>query len=146
MHVGGLLLSSASTLKGMLFMELVAIVISLALLQYSVFGMLVGKARGTYEIKAPAISGHPIFERYYRVHMNTLEQLTVFIPAILIFGYFGNAAIAAGLGLVFLVGRVMFLIGYVKDPAKRGPGFLIGYIPTVVLLLGGLIYAVQHAF
>jgi glutathione S-transferase len=146
MHVGGLLLSSASTLKGMLFMELVAIVISLALLQYSVFGMLVGKARGTYEIKAPAISGHPIFERDYRVHMNTLEQLTVFIPAILIFGYFGNAAIAAGLGLVFLVGRVMFLIGYVKDPAKRGPGFLIGYIPTVVLLLGGLIYAVQHAF
>ena len=98
-------------------MELVAIVISLALLQYSVFGMLVGKARGTYEIKAPAISGHPIFERYYRVHMNTLEQLTVFIPAILIFGYFGNAAVAAGLGLVFLVGRVMFLLGYVKDPA-----------------------------
>ena len=126
-------------------MELVAIVISLALLKYSVFGMLVGKARGTYEIKAPAISGHPIFERYYRVHMNTLEQLTVFIPAILIFGYFGNATVAAGLGLVFLVGRVMFLLGYVKDPAKRGPGFLIGYIPTVVLLIGGLAYAVRAA-
>jgi len=129
-----------------LIMELVAIVISLALLQYSVFGMLVGKARGTYEIKAPAISGHPIFERYYRVQMNTLEQLTVFIPAILIFGYFGNAAIAAGLGVVFLVGRVMFLVGYVKDPAKRGPGFLTGYIPTVILLIGGLVYAVQTAF
>ena len=77
--------------------------------------------------------------------MNTLEQLTVFIPAILIFGYFGNATVAAGLGLVFLVGRVMFLLGYVKDPAKRGPGFLIGYIPTVVLLIGGLVYAVRAA-
>ena len=62
-----------------------------------------------------------------------------------IFGYFGNAAVAAGLGLVFLVGRVMFLLGYVKDPAKRGPGFLIGYIPTVVLLIGGLVYAVRAA-
>jgi hypothetical protein len=130
MDAGSLLLSSAPTLQGIMFMELVAIVISLALLQYSVFGMLVGRARGTYEIKAPAITGHPIFDRYYRVHMNTLEQLIIFIPSILV---------------VFLIGRLMFLLGYVKDPAKRGPGFLIGYIPTVVLLIGGLVYAIIAA-
>ncbi|MDC1532994.1 MAPEG family protein, partial [bacterium] len=58
---------------------------------------------------------------------------------------FGNATVAAGLGVVFLIGRLMFLLGYVKDPAKRGPGFLIGYIPTVVLLIGGLIYAIRAA-
>jgi glutathione S-transferase len=145
MDAGSLLLSRAPTLQGIMFMELVAIVISLALLQYSVFGMLVGKARGTYEIKAPAITGHPIFDRYYRVHMNTLEQLIIFIPSILVFGYFGNATVAAGLGVVFLIGRLMFLMGYVKYPAKRGPGFLIGYIPTVVLLIGGLVYAIIAA-
>ena len=76
-------------------MELVAIVISLALLQYSVFGMLVGTARGTYEIKAPAITGHPIFDRYYRVHMNTLEQLIIFIPSIFVFGYFGFGCVGS---------------------------------------------------
>ncbi|MBT5907828.1 MAG: MAPEG family protein, partial [Gammaproteobacteria bacterium] len=64
---------------------------------------------------------------------------------ILVFGYFGNATVAAGLGVVFLIGRLMFLLGYVKDPAKRGPGFLIGYIPTVVLLIGGLVYAIIAA-
>jgi uncharacterized MAPEG superfamily protein len=77
--------------------------------------------------------------------MNTLEQLIIFIPSILVFGYFGNATVAAGLGVVFLIGRLMFLLGYVKDPAKRGPGFLIGYIPTVVLLIGGLVYAIIAA-
>ncbi len=55
-------------------MELVTIVIALALIEYSVFGMLVGKARGKYGIDAPAITGNPIFERYYRVHQNTLEN------------------------------------------------------------------------
>jgi uncharacterized MAPEG superfamily protein len=77
--------------------------------------------------------------------MNTLEQLIIFIPSILVFGHFGNATVAAGLGVVFLVGRLMFLLGYVKDPAKRGAGFLIGYIPTVVLLIGGLVYAILAA-
>lgn len=126
-------------------MALVAIVIALALLQYSVFAMLVGKARGTYEVKAPAISGHPVFERYYRVHVNTLEQLMVFIPSILIFGYFGNATIAAGLGVVFLIGRLLFLLAYVKDPSKRSLGFVVGYLPTMILLIGGLISAIRVA-
>jgi len=62
-------------------MEFVAFVIALALLEFAVFGMLVGWARGKYGVAAPAVSGHPVFERYFRVHQNTLEQLVAFVPA-----------------------------------------------------------------
>jgi hypothetical protein len=77
-------------------MELVALVILLALVEYMFFGLKVGMARGKFDIKAPAITGHDVFDRYYRVHMNTLEQLIIFIPAILVFAYFGDPTYAAG--------------------------------------------------
>lgn len=120
-------------------MEHVALVILLALLEYQFFSFKVGMARGKYDIKAPAISGHEVFDRYYRVHMNTLEQLIVFIPAILVFAYFGNPLYAAGLGVFFLMGRMLYFFSYVSDPAKRGAGFIIGWIPTVLLVLAGLV-------
>jgi len=120
-------------------MEHVALVILLALLEYQFFSFKVGMARGKYDIKAPAISGHEVFDRYYRVHMNTLEQLIVFIPAILVFAYFGNPLYAAGLGVFFLIGRMLYFFSYVSDPAKRGAGFIIGWIPTVLLVLAGLV-------
>jgi len=119
-------------------MELVAIVIILALIEYFVFGALVGRARGKYEIDAPAITGHPVFERYYRVHQNTLEQLIIFIPAITIYGYYGNPLYASILGGIFLIGRIVYLSGYVADPAKRGTGMIIGFLPTVFMLFAGL--------
>lgn len=124
-------------------MELVAIVVVLALIEFFAFGILVGRARGKYDIKAPAISGHPVFERYYRVHQNTLEQLMMFIPAILIYGYYGNSAIAAGLGVVYLIGRIVYLRAYVADPAKRGAGFGLSFLPTAFMLVAGLIAAVM---
>jgi len=120
-------------------MEHVALVILLALLEYQFFSFKVGMARGKYDIKAPAISGHEIFDRYYRVHMNTLEQLIVFIPAILVFAYFGNPTYAAGLGVFFLIGRILYFISYVKDPTKRATGFILGWIPMVLIVLGGLV-------
>lgn len=120
-------------------MELVVIVVVLAILEYMVFSILVGKARGTYGVSAPAISGDPVFERYYRVHQNTLEQLIIFIPAIVIYGYYGNPTWAAAIGVLFLVGRPVYLMGYVKDPAKRGPGFLLGFAANVILLIAGLV-------
>ena len=123
-------------------MEFVAIVIVLALVQYFVFGMLVGKARGTYEVHAPAISGHPVFERYYRVHQNTLEMIVMFIPAIVLFSYLGRPDIAAAIGAVYLVGRVIYLRAYVADPAKRGLGFMVSMLPVLVLLLGSGVAAV----
>ena len=121
----------------------VAIIVVLALLQYIYFSLQVGKARGTYEVSAPAVSGHPIFERHYRVQMNTLEQLIVFIPAVFLFGYYGNAMVAAALGAVYLVGRFLFASSYVADPAKRSRGFMLSFLPTVVLLVGGLLQAVR---
>ena len=81
-------------------MEFVAIVIVLALLQYFVFGLLVGRARSKFDVHAPAVTGHPVFERYYRVHQNTLELMIMFIPAIVLFGYWVRPDLGAGIGFV----------------------------------------------
>jgi glutathione S-transferase len=123
-------------------MEFVAIVIVLALVQYFVFGMLVGKARGTYEVHAPAMSGHPVFERYYRVHQNTLEMLVMFIPSIVLFSYLVRPDIAAAIGAIYLIGRIIYLRAYVSDPSKRGLGFMVSMLPVLVLLLGSGVAAV----
>jgi uncharacterized MAPEG superfamily protein len=119
-------------------MEPVAVVIALALLQYVVFGMLVGWARGKYGVKAPAVTGHEIFDRYFRVHQNTLELLVVFVPAIWLFGMYVDPAWATLLGLVYVVARLLYLRGYVADPAKREVGFTLSVLPVLVLLAGAL--------
>jgi uncharacterized MAPEG superfamily protein len=125
-------------------MEYVAVVILLALLQYVVFGALVGRARGRYGVKAPAVTGHEIFERYFRAHYNTLELLVAFVPAIWLFGTYVSPSWAAGLGLVYLVGRVLYLRGYVADPAKREIGFGLSVLPIIVLIVGALWGAAQQ--
>jgi len=119
-------------------MDIVHFVIGLALLQFFVFGGFVGRARVKYGVKAPAVTGDPIFERYYRVHYNTMEQLVTFIPGMLLFGIYINATVAAALGLLFIVGRIIYFRAYIADPAKRGPGFGICMLATSILLLGGL--------
>lgn len=124
-------------------MEVVVIVIVLALFEYQYFGLKVGLARGKYEINAPANSGHPVFDRYYRVHQNTLEQLIVFIPAITIYGYYGNPTYAAGLGVLFLIGRIIYFVSYIADPSKRGTGFIIGFLPTTIMVIAGLVSVVR---
>lgn len=122
-------------------MELVTIVIALALIEYSVFGMLVGRARGKYGVEAPAVSGDPIFERYYRVQQNTLEVLVLFIPGVWMFAHYVSANVAAGLGLIFIIGRLLYLRGYVADPKSRGLGFALSFMPALILIIGGLIGA-----
>jgi uncharacterized membrane protein YecN with MAPEG domain len=119
-------------------MQLVAFVILLALLEYVVFGMLVGRARGKYGVDAPATSGHPVFERYFRVHYNTLEQMVVFVPAMWLYGTYVSPSWAAGLGLVYVAGRLAYLVGYVADPRKREIGFGLSALPLLILLLGAL--------
>jgi len=126
-------------------MPYVHVVIVLALAEFLWFGFLVGRARGRYKVPAPAQSGHEIFDRYFRVQMNTLEQLVVFIPGILIFAHYFNPYVAAGLGAVFIVGRILYLNGYVKDPRKREAGFILSVIPNSILLVGGLVGAVRAA-
>lgn len=119
-------------------MAFVHAVIALAVIEFFVFGGLVGRARVKYRIEAPAVTGHPVFERYYRVHYNTLEQLVCFIPGMLLFATYVSAPFAAGLGLVFIAGRIVYLRLYVADPTRRGAGFGLSVLPVMILLLGGL--------
>jgi glutathione S-transferase len=125
-------------------MAYVDIVTALAVLQFIVFGFRVGGARGRYGVKAPAVTGNEIFERYFRVQQNTLEQLIVFLPGLYLFSHYLSPLIAAGLGAVYLIGREVYAATYVKDPAKRGPGYGLTFLPTVILVLGGLFGAVRQ--
>jgi glutathione S-transferase len=122
-------------------MELVAIVAALALIEYSVFGLQTGQARGRYGVKAPATTGNEIFERHYRVQQNTVEQLVVFLPSLYLFAAYVSAPVAAALGVVFIVGRALYARGYVAEPGRRSLGFGIGFAASNVLLLGGLLGA-----
>jgi len=95
----------------------------------------VGHARGKYGIKAPATSGHPAFERAYRVQMNTLEQTVMFLPTLWLAANYGFGGWAGIAGLVWLVGRAWYALAYLKDPAKRGPGFALGMLGWIALLV-----------
>lgn len=123
-------------------MAYVAIVVVLVLLQYTFFAFMVGVARGKYEVHAPAVTGHEIFERYYRVQQNTMEQLIVFVPGMFLFASYVHALSAAGLGVVFFVGRLIYYKSYIADPKSRGMGFILSFLPAQVLVVGGLIGAV----
>jgi uncharacterized MAPEG superfamily protein len=127
-------------------MELTAIVTALALIEYLILGVRVGQARGQFSVEAPATTGHPVFERHFRVHQNTLEQLIVFVPALWLFAYYVSNGMAAVLGLVFIVARALYARGYVADPKQRETGALLTAITSAVLLLGGLIGAAVHLF
>ena len=117
------------------------IVTALALLQFVWFGMLVGQARGKYDIKAPAVTGNEIFERHFRVQQNTLELLILFVPGLYLFSHYFNPLWAAGLGVVYLIGRQIYAASYVKDPASRSAGYGLSALPTLILVLGGLVGA-----
>lgn len=123
-------------------MAYVDIVTVLALLQFTVFAFKVGGAREKYGVKAPATTGNEVFERLFRVQQNTLEQLIVFIPGLYVFSRYFNPVWAAALGAVYLVGRQIYAATYVKDPAKRSLGFGLTFLPTMILVIGGLIGAV----
>lgn len=116
---------------------LVAIVTVLAVLVYLWTGFKVGQMRGKHDIKAPAMTGNFEFECANRVQMNTLEQLAVFLPLLwLSWMYFSPFPLVVGaLGLVWVVGRIVYALGYMADPSKRSTGFLIGFVATVALLI-----------
>jgi len=124
----------------------VFVVMLLALLEYFGFMVAVGRARYRYGVKAPATTGNEDFERVYRVQMNTLEMLAIFLPALWSFAIFISPVWAAGLGIVFIVGRLLYFTGYTKSADKRSLGFGLSMFPTLFLLVGGLFGAARAAF
>lgn len=115
-------------------MNYVHIIAVLAIFQFLYFGIMVGQARGKYDVAAPATSGHEMFDRAFRIQINTLEQLVCFLPALLLAAVYWPATTIAAIGAVYLVGRFLYASSYMKDPAKRGPGFALSILPTFVLL------------
>jgi uncharacterized membrane protein YecN with MAPEG domain len=124
-------------------MHYVAIVTVLALAEYFLLGALVARARVRYGVRAPASSGHEIFERHFRVQMNTLEQLIVFLPLLWVFAHYVNPLWAALGGVVFIVGRAVYARSYVRDPKSRSLGFGLTALPSLVFMIGILWNAVR---
>jgi glutathione S-transferase len=116
-----------------------ALVSVLALLLYIAVSAMAGRARHRFDIKAPAVTGPPEFERAFRVQQNTLEQLVWFIPALWLFALYASPLWGGIIGLVWIAGRAYYAVSYYRDPETRGPGFLIGFISAAVLLVGALI-------
>lgn len=120
-------------------MSFVAFVAALAVTEYLVIMILTGRARGTYGVQAPATTGHPMFERHYRVQMNTVEQLVIFLPSLLLSAHFFSPRLAGLLGLVFVVGRALYARGYIADPAQRGTGFAVSVVANILLAVTALL-------
>jgi glutathione S-transferase len=114
---------------------LTTLAIIVAILLYFVLGALVGVARAKYDVPAPLPTGHPEFDKRNRVHINTLEQLALFLPAIFLAASVLGDLVTAITGLVWSVGRIVYARGYYADPGKRGPGFGITMLATLVLIV-----------
>jgi glutathione S-transferase len=115
-----------------------ALVTCLAILLYFFTIIQVSKARVAFGIKVPATSGNPDFERVFRVQMNTLEWMPIFLPSLWLFAIYISDPIAAGLGLVWIAGRILYMTGYSQAANKRGRGFAIQAGAAVLLWLGAL--------
>jgi uncharacterized MAPEG superfamily protein len=127
-------------------MASVTAIAMLALLQYLYFSVEVGRARVRSGLQAPAVSGDPAFERTFRAHYNTLEQLIVFLPAVYAAGYYVHELYAVSAGVAYLFGRFLYFRAYVADPGRRGPGMIVTMVANLALVLGALVGALLVAF
>jgi glutathione S-transferase len=128
---------------GMSWLSLITLA---ALIEYFVFVLQTGQARCKYKVEAPATTGDPIFERYYRVQQNTLEQLVIFIPALWLFAEYVGPRSAFVLGLLFVAGRALYARGYVREPAQRSTGATVTFVANGILVVGSLIGLIIRAF
>jgi len=125
-----------------------ALVTCLAISLYFFTSIRVSQARATFGIKVPAITGNPDFERVFRVQMNTLEWMPIFLPSLWLFAIYVNDPIAAAIGLVWIGGRILYMTGYSQAAERRGRGFGIQAMATGILwvgALGGIIWRLIHA-
>ena len=120
-------------------MDYVYLIILLALVQFILFTINTGRARGKYGIDAPKTVGNETFERIFRVQQNTMEQLILFIPGMLAFAHYVSVRWVLVPGVLYLVGRQLFSHLYVSDPKKRGPGVALSFLSNIALVLGALI-------
>lgn len=118
-------------------MEYTIIVIIAALIQYQLFGLRTGISRPKYNVQPPKTTGHETWERIFRVHQNTLEQLVVFIPGMLAFTYYVSQMWAVVLGIGFIIFRQYYSHMYVKNPPDRK--FPLSFMINNILTLGSLI-------
>ncbi|RZV37673.1 MAG: MAPEG family protein [Chromatiales bacterium] len=125
-------------------MEATVIVTFLVLAQFVFFGVQVGAMRGKHGVKAPATTGHEEFERMNRVHINTMEQLVVFLPALWMHALYANPLWGAALGAVYIIGRFLYRAEYLKDPGSRSPGFTMTITASLVLLIWALVAAIKE--
>lgn len=123
-----------------------ALVTVLALLLYVGVFVTAGRARARYGVEAPAVTGAPEFERALRVQQNTLEQMIWFLPALWLFAAYVSALWASIIGLVWVAARSYYAVSYYRDPETRGPGFIIGFASSAVLLIGALVGILVHLF
>ena len=116
---------------------LTALAVVAALFVYFGLSVNVGRARAKWGVPAPLSGGHPEFDKRYRVQMNTLEQLALFVPGVILAAPVLGDGITAGLAGLWSLGRILFAASYYKDPAKRGPGFALTLGPALIMVLAG---------
>lgn len=115
-----------------------AIVTLLMALAYFWMALTVARTHARTGILAPTMTGDPALERTCRAHANMLEWIPIFLPSMWLFAIYWSANIAAALGLLWIIGRVIYFYGYIAEPKKRYPGFFIQSSAAFVLLFGAL--------
>ncbi|MES2130053.1 MAG: MAPEG family protein [Pseudomonadota bacterium] len=125
-------------------MQLTAWITLAALFVYMWTFINVGRARGRFKINAPVMEGPPEFLSVVRVHLNTLEQIPLFLVPLWMSAYFTGDRFAAICGALWCVGRIMYALGYYQDPAKRSPGFLVSSLASIALILGTMYGLLMH--
>lgn len=119
-------------------LPLTSLVTLLMVMLLVVTAMNVGRARGRYGIRAPAVTGHEMFERAYRIQMNTLESTVAMLPALWLYAAFIGDLGAGISGIIWLGARIWYALAYSKDPSKRGGGFGLSFVVFAGLWLGAL--------
>ena len=120
-------------------MQYIYLLIALALLQYITFVMRTGLTREKYGVSAPKTSGNETWERIYRVQLNTMEQLVIYIPALYIFAQYWGQYWALIPGVTFIVGRQLYSYQYVKEPDSRAPGMALTFFSNAAMVIGILV-------
>jgi glutathione S-transferase len=130
--------------KGLAAVIWLGLITIAALIEYMALGLLV-QMRAKTGIAAPATTGDPVFERYFRVHQNTLEALVVFIPGLWLFAQYVSLTAAILLGVVFIGARAYYAVSYVKDPEARTIGAIATFAVNAILVIGSLLGLIVFA-